>query len=107
VDGVHPTIPSQETSGRFFIYFPDRDLVRKLTLRECYRLMGFPEDFKSYPSAGESYKQIGNSVCVPVVEAIAKEILSQSLLSNALHPVEKMQYLNNLFHYLDEDSHTI
>jgi DNA (cytosine-5)-methyltransferase 1 len=37
--------------------------------------MGFPEDFKSYPSAGESYKQIGNSVCVPVVEAIAKEIL--------------------------------
>jgi DNA (cytosine-5)-methyltransferase 1 len=44
--------------------------------------MGFPEDFKSYPSAGESYKQIGNSVCVPVVEAIAKEILSQNLLSN-------------------------
>ncbi|TAF93923.1 MAG: DNA (cytosine-5-)-methyltransferase, partial [Oscillatoriales cyanobacterium] len=75
VDGVHPTIPSQETSGRFFIYFRDRDLVRKLTLKECYRLMGFPEDFKSYPSAGESYKQIGNSVCVPVVEAIAKEIL--------------------------------
>lgn len=80
VDGVHPTIPSQETSGRFFVYFRDRDLVRKLTLRECYRLMGFPEDFKSYPSAGESYKQIGNSVCVPVVEAIAKEILSQNLL---------------------------
>ncbi len=50
-------------------------MVRKLTLKECYRLMGFPEDFKSYPSAGESYKQIGNSVCVPVVEAIAKEIL--------------------------------
>ena len=42
--------------------------------------MGFPEDFKSYPSAGESYKQIGNSVCVPVVEAIAQEILSQNLL---------------------------
>ena len=82
VDGVHPTIPSQETSGRFFIYIPEQDMVRKLTLKECYRLMGFPEDFKSYPSAGESYKQIGNSVCVPVVEAIAQEILSQNLLSN-------------------------
>ncbi|MEG3937248.1 DNA (cytosine-5-)-methyltransferase [Microcoleus sp. S36b_A3] len=82
VDGVHPTIPSQETSGRFFVYFPDRDLVRKLTLKECYRLMGFPEDFKTYPSAGESYKQIGNSVGVPVVVAIAQEILSQNLLSN-------------------------
>ena len=75
VDGVHPTIPSQETSGRFFIYFPETKTVRKLTLKECYRLMGFPEDFKVHPRVGESYKQIGNSVCVPVVEAIAKEIL--------------------------------
>lgn len=75
VDGVHPTIPSQETSGRFFIYFPETNTVRKLTLKECYRLMGFPEDFKVHPKVGESYKQIGNSVCVPVVEAIAREIL--------------------------------
>jgi DNA (cytosine-5)-methyltransferase 1 len=89
VDGVHPTIPSQETSGRFFIYFPDRDIVRKLTLKECYRLMGFPEDFKSYPIAGESYKQIGNSVCVPVVEAIAQEILSQNLLDDAMQERSK------------------
>ncbi|MCY7382336.1 MAG: DNA (cytosine-5-)-methyltransferase [Microcoleus sp. CAN_BIN18] len=78
VDGVHPTIPSQETSGRFFIYFPETNTVRKLTLRECYRLMGFPEDFKVHPRVGESYKQIGNSVCVPVVEAIATEMLNHS-----------------------------
>ena len=57
-------------------------MVRKMTLKECYRVMGFPDDFKIYPSVGESYKQIGNSVCVPVVEAIAKEILNQNLLSN-------------------------
>jgi Site-specific DNA methylase len=51
--------------------------------------MGFPEDFKSYPSAGESYKQIGNSVCVPVVEAIAKEILggfNRRVLSGVFNP---------------------
>lgn len=82
VDGVHPTIPSQETSGRFFIYIPEKEMVRKMTLKECYRVMGFPDEFKIYPSVGESYKQIGNSVCVPVVEAIAKEILNQNLLSN-------------------------
>ena len=57
-------------------------MVRKMTLKECYRVMGFPDKFKIYPSVGESYKQIGNSVCVPVVEAIAKEILNQKLLSN-------------------------
>ncbi|MFB2879861.1 DNA cytosine methyltransferase [Floridanema aerugineum] len=82
IDGVHPTLPSQETSGRFFIYIPEKDLVRKLTIGECYRIMGFPETFKIHPSLGESYKQIGNSVCVPMVKAIAKSILNQNLLSN-------------------------
>ena len=83
IDGVHPTLPSQETSGRFFIYIPEQDRVRKLTLRECYRIMGFPDTFKSHPNAAESYKQIGNSVCVPVIKAIAKEIISQNLWSNS------------------------
>jgi DNA (cytosine-5)-methyltransferase 1 len=78
IDGVHPTLPSQETSGRFFIYIPEEDIVRKLTLRECYRIMGFPETFKSHFNPGESYKQIGNSVCVPVVKAIAQELLNQN-----------------------------
>jgi DNA (cytosine-5)-methyltransferase 1 len=82
IDGVHPTLPSQETSGRFFIYIPEQDRVRKLTLKECYRVMGFPETFKSHPNPSESYKQIGNSICVQVAEAIAKEILGQNLLSN-------------------------
>jgi DNA (cytosine-5)-methyltransferase 1 len=82
IDGVHPTLPSQETSGRFFIYIPEKDRVRKLTLKECYRVMGFPETFKSHPNASESYKQIGNSICVPVAEAIAKEIIHQNRLYN-------------------------
>ena len=45
-NGVHPTLPSQETSGRFWIYIPEEDAVRKLTINECYKLMGFPETFK-------------------------------------------------------------
>lgn len=81
IEGVHPTIPSQETAGRFFIYVPQQNLVRKLTLKECYRIMGFPENFKTHANLAASYKQIGNSVCVPVVEAIAQEILHQNLLS--------------------------
>jgi DNA (cytosine-5)-methyltransferase 1 len=81
IDGIHPTLPSQETSGRFFIYIPEINRVRKMTIRECYRIMGFPEDFKLDSNLGESYKQIGNSVCVPMVEAIAQEIVKQSLTS--------------------------
>ncbi len=77
IAGVHPTIPSQETSGRFFIYIPEENVVRKLTIRECYRIMGFPDDFKIHSSLAECYKQIGNSVCVPVMYELANQIKKQ------------------------------
>lgn len=47
---------------------------RKLTPREAARLQGFPESFKITASDTQSYKQFGNSVAVPVIEALAKEI---------------------------------
>jgi len=76
VMGTHPTLPSQETSGRFWILLPD-NRVRKLTIDECFRIMGFPSDFVRPSSVGEQYKQIGNSVCVPMVEAVASAIMQQ------------------------------
>lgn len=80
IDGIHPTISSQETSGRFFIYLPEIDEVRKLTINECYKLMGFPANFKKSNIIGEAYKQIGNSVCVPLIQEIARQIRQQDLL---------------------------
>jgi len=82
IDGTHPTIPSQETAGRFFIYIPEEDRVRKLTLNECYRLMGFDDDFRRHNTIGEQYKQVGNSIAIPVVNEIAKSIIEQNLLSD-------------------------
>ncbi len=76
VMGVHPTLPSQETSGRYFILTTDRR-VRKLTLSECWRIMGFPENYKKISASGEQYKQLGNSVCVPMIAAVAKEMKRQ------------------------------
>ncbi len=80
IDGTHPTIPSQETAGRFFIYIPELDAVRKLTINECYKIMGFQSDFIKHPNVGEQYKQIGNSVAIPVIRAIAESIKEQKLL---------------------------
>jgi DNA (cytosine-5)-methyltransferase 1 len=80
IEGTHPTIPSQETAGRFFIYIPENDSVRKLTINECYKIMGFPADFIKHPNIGEQYKQIGNSVAIPVIHAIAESIIEQKLL---------------------------
>jgi DNA (cytosine-5)-methyltransferase 1 len=76
-DGIHPALPSQETSGRFWIYH--NNSVRKLTIHECYRIMGFPEIFTKLNNTSESYRQIGNSVCVPMIEAIVKQIKTQLL----------------------------
>ena len=45
---------------------------RKLTPRECARLMGFPDDYKIVCSDGQAYRQFGNSVVVPMIASIAK-----------------------------------
>lgn len=47
---------------------------RKLTPRECARLMGFPDSFRIPVSDTQAYKQFGNSVAVPLFEAIAQLI---------------------------------
>lgn len=49
--------------------------IRKLTPRECFNVQGFPQDFiLPEQSNARLYKQAGNSVVVPVIERIAKEI---------------------------------
>lgn len=48
---------------------------RKLTPRECARLQGFPENFIIPVSDSQSYKQFGNSVSVPVVRAVATQMI--------------------------------
>lgn len=45
---------------------------RRLTPRECARLMGYPDNFKIPVSDTQSYKQFGNSVVVPMIEEIAR-----------------------------------
>ena len=48
---------------------------RKLTPRECARIMGFPEKFKIRVSDNQAYRQFGNSVVVPVVTEIARTMI--------------------------------
>jgi DNA (cytosine-5)-methyltransferase 1 len=48
---------------------------RRLTPRECAKLMGYPADFKIPVSDTQAYRQFGNSVVVPVVERIAKRVV--------------------------------
>jgi len=48
--------------------------IRKLTPKECLRLMGFGDDFKQIVSDTQMYRQAGNSIVVDILIAILKEI---------------------------------
>ncbi len=52
--------------------------ARHITPRECARLQGFPDTFKLHPKDAWSYRQFGNSVSVPVVEAVFDEFLKNN-----------------------------
>lgn len=49
--------------------------VRKLSPRECARIMGFPDTFRIPVTDAQAYKQFGNSVAIPVVRAIFRQVL--------------------------------
>jgi DNA-methyltransferase (dcm) len=53
---------------------------RRLTPRECARLQGFPDSFIIPVSDNQAYKQFGNSVTVPLIQAVGKQLV-KSLLS--------------------------
>jgi len=76
--GVCPTLTANMgTGGHNVPIIKDKKGIRKLTPLECARLQGFPRDYKLPTNLADSalYKQFGNSVSVPVVEAVAKQIL--------------------------------
>lgn len=52
---------------------------RRITPRECARLQGFPDTFVVNPSDAFAYKQFGNSVSVPVIEALVSDFLNQNM----------------------------
>jgi DNA (cytosine-5)-methyltransferase 1 len=64
---------------------------RKLTPREAARLQGFDDSFIIPVSDVQSYKQFGNSVSVPVIKAIAKEIIKHLFLD--IKKNKKISYL--------------
>ncbi len=76
--GVCPTLTANMGGGGHNVpLVVDERGLRRLTPEECLRLQGFDDKTFSFPddiSMGNKYKQVGNSVSVPVVQAIAENI---------------------------------
>ena len=83
--GQAPTIVAMDMNN---LGVADGKGIRRLTLREGLRLFGYPEDysldFYSHDSKGIrlGYDLLGNSVCVPVIKAVANRLLTQIYIHN-------------------------
>lgn len=73
-DGISPCLTAKMGTGGNNVPVVV-SLNRKLTERECLSLMGFPNWYKVIPNKMQTYKQIGNSVVVPLVQEIAENII--------------------------------
>lgn len=76
LDGIARTLSARYYKDGAEILIPQvGQNPRRLTPRECARLMGFPETFIIPVSDNQAYRQFGNAVVPPVVKAIGKEII--------------------------------
>ena len=95
--GVVPTLTANMgTGGHNVPLILSESGIRKLTPRETFNVQGFPKDFKLPEiSNGQLYKQAGNSVVVPVIKRIAKNI------ANALEKSKNLKTENIDFENID------
>jgi len=76
LDGITRTLSARYYKDGSEILIPQEGRnPRRLTPRECARLMGFPETFQITTSDSRAYRHFGNAVVVPIVEAIARQVL--------------------------------
>ena len=77
LDGITRTLSARYYKDGSEILIPQKDKnPRKLTPRECARLMGYPDNFIiNAVSDIQAYKQCGNSVIVPLITAVSKQIV--------------------------------
>ena len=76
---LHPQAPTMEKiSAELFRFVPGKEgLYRRLTVRECARIQGFPDSFRFlYRDVNDGYKMIGNAVPVLLAKAVADSIRS-------------------------------
>lgn len=95
---VTPENIARTLSARYYkdgseilIYQGKRKNPRRLTPRECARLMGFPDTFRIPVSDTRAYKQFGNSVVVDVMAHVAK-LMQPMLEADILEPELPLRY---------------
>jgi DNA (cytosine-5)-methyltransferase 1 len=92
-DNIARTLSARyyKDGSEILIYQGKRKNPRRLTPRECARLMGFPDTFRIPVSDTRAYKQFGNSVVVDVMAHVAK-LMQPMLEADTLEPELPLRY---------------
>ena len=78
-EGPHETANIRAASGGSSrSYVAQSWAVRRLTPVECERLQGFPQGWTEGQADGPRYKQLGNSMAVPVIAWLGRRILADA-----------------------------
>lgn len=86
IDGVSRTLSARYYKDGSEVLIPqDGKNPRRLTPRECARLQGFPDEFLIPVSDTQAYKQFGNSVTTPLIQAVAKQLVKELLKLDGKH----------------------
>lgn len=75
-DSISITLTSSDANRLGVV---QNNVPRRITPRECARLQGFPDTFIVNPTDSFAYKQLGNSVSVPVVESVIYDFLKNNI----------------------------
>lgn len=75
-------VPTTRIKGEY-----NKEGLRRMTPKEWERLQGFPDDWTAGLANVHRYKQMGNSVAVPVIQAVSKKIIEE--LINPIEPQKK------------------
>ena len=71
-DEIAPTLVAMDMQK---LYVGDNGGLRRLSLREGLRLCGYPDNIKFNVNEKEGFDLLGNTVVVPVIQAVAKRLL--------------------------------
>jgi DNA (cytosine-5)-methyltransferase 1 len=87
-DGAARTLSARyyKDGSEILVFQGSKKNPRRLTPRECARLMGFPDTFKIPVSDTRAYKQFGNAVVVPVIREVARVMRPFICLPHQLQP---------------------
>lgn len=83
LNGISRTMSARYYKDGAEILIPQNGKApRRLTPRECARLQGFPDSFLIPVSDNQAYKQFGNSVVTPLIQAVGKNIVKEIVKIN-------------------------